>query len=1333
MNDRLEIHTLGRLLLQIGDKSVTGLVSRKAAALLIYLAANSRPYSREVLADMLWDDRSQSQAMANLRVALSSLRKEVGEYVNITREKVGMNTEANTWLDAIQFEQELAPLLHSNEALSPEQLEQATQVVALYQGDFLEGVYLRECRRMEDWIVRERERLHHMVVAALSSLVTHALHSGDYQPGLKHVQRLLELDPLMEAGHRQMMRLLALSGQRGAALAQFETCQRILQDELGVQPEAATVALFKQIQQGDLPAAREALPMQAPRFPPFLSEEIEEKPQPPFVVREVELARLDEFLELAISGQGQVAFIAGDAGSGKTSLLRGFARHVQDKYPQVLLTMGECNAFSGLGDPYLPFRELLEMLTGDLESRLATQAIGLEGARRLWSALPVTLPALLEHGQGLLEGFLSASALAARLRLAASTGELWDTWLREIDQIAKTPPDDQEQLHLSEEFTRVVMAISQQSPLVLVLDDLQWADAGSTDLLFHLARRLEGNPLLILAAYRPEEILTIREGESTPLEKLLHEFKRQFGEVWIDLNASREERGSQFVSDLLDSQSNQLTATFRQALFQRTGGHPLFTVEMLRILQEQGGLVKDQNRVWRETHELNWEVMPARVEGVIEARLARLEPELQELLRTASLMGEQFRLHVLAHLTGRTEASLAHLLGEQLDRRHRLVQEQGARQIGNQRDYLFRFRHALFQQHLYQQVGEAERRLLHGQIGKILEELYAGHTDQVTVQLAWHYTEAGQVDKAVEYLLQAGDQARALYAHQEAIDHYQRALKFLKDQHEYERAARTLMNLGLTYHTAFDFNRSRQTYQEGFALWQRADMSASAGLPPPQKLRIGGSEPLTLDPTLGEDLGSFIILDQLFSGLITLSPEMEVLPDVASSWEVTHGGLKYIFHLREDVVWSDGKPVTSADFEFAWKRVLDPATRSPIASILYDIKGAQAFHQGLITNPDLVGVQSLDDHMLVVDLEGPAGYFLYLLASTLTYHPVPRHIVELHRDRWTDVENIVTNGPFRLMSWNRGVSLSLEHNPSFHGQFKGNVHQIEYFVNLEPSESLTLYEQNKLDLLPLSGMGWFPASAQTGASRKFANDYISWPVYETQYVDFNTSRPPFNDRRVRRAFVMAIDRAWWINEGSGGMNFPATGGFIPPGMPGHSPGIGLPHDPDQARRLLAQAGYPNGDGFPPTTTQVPSFSAISCDLLLRHWQNVLGVEIASEVMEWGAYLDRVRTQYPPIIFMAWQADYPDPDNFLRLGLSSYSQGKWRNEAYTERVEKARRISNQDKRIELYRQADRILIEEAVILPLSYPQIIILLKPWVKRFPVTPQGSSFWKNVIIEPH
>lgn len=177
------------------------------------------------------------------------------------------------------------------------------------------------------------------------------------------------------------------------------------------------------------------------------------------------------------------------------------------------------------------------------------------------------------------------------------------------------------------------------------------------------------------------------------------------------------------------------------------------------------------------------------------------------------------------------------------------------------------------------------------------EALYADHIDEITVQLAHHYTQADDSEHAVPYLLQAGDRARNVYAHQEAIDSYQRALEFLKEQGDYARAARTLMKLGLTYHAAFDFDGARDAYEAGFALWQRAGTRRSAALPPaPHALRASGGEPPSLDPSLAYDADTTRILDQLFSGLIALGPETEVVPDVAARWDVTKGGRRYVFH-----------------------------------------------------------------------------------------------------------------------------------------------------------------------------------------------------------------------------------------------------------------------------------------------------------------------------------------------------------------------------------------------------------------------------------------------------
>jgi WD40 repeat protein/DNA-binding SARP family transcriptional activator len=268
MDELLKIFTLGGVRILRGDDGpVSGLGNRKAEALLIYLARTRRAHPREVLAELLWDERSQSQALSNLRVVLTSLRQNLGDYVEISRESAALKPNARVWLDVNELEDCLTEVQKQggvNSSAAASQVSRA--VLELYQGDFLDGFSVYDCRGFEDWQVREREGQHHSVVDALHDLVAYELECGEYKTGMAHARRLLELDPLMEAAHRQMMLLLAYSGQRGAALAQYETCRKALADELKVEPSPETRALFELIQAGQLKE-----PHLAPAAPPELA------------------------------------------------------------------------------------------------------------------------------------------------------------------------------------------------------------------------------------------------------------------------------------------------------------------------------------------------------------------------------------------------------------------------------------------------------------------------------------------------------------------------------------------------------------------------------------------------------------------------------------------------------------------------------------------------------------------------------------------------------------------------------------------------------------------------------------------------------------------------------------------------------------------------------------------------------------------------------------------------------------------------------------------------------------------------------------------------------
>jgi len=601
--------------------------------------------------------------------------------------------------------------------------------------------------------------------------------------------------------------------------------------------------------------------------------------------------------------------------------------------------------------------------------------------------------------------------------------------------------------------------------------------------------------------------------------------------------------------------------------------------------------------------------------------------------------------------------------------------------------------------------------------------------------LAYHYHHAGQAEKAADYLLKAGDRARGLYAHQEAIVSYQQALEFLKKAGDLERTARTLMKLGLTHHNAFDFKAARQAYQEGFALWRRMGEVESAGLPPPapHALRITVFEPTTLSPSVSMDFPSHVVIDQLFSGLVELSPEMGVVPDVARSWEVLDGGRKYVFHLRDDVLWSDGIQVTAGDFEYAWKHARNLVRGRGWPGIwrtewLHDIRGARAYYQGELNDPERIGVRALDELTLAVELEGPTNYFPYLLTFNPTF-PVPRHVVQVHGAAWAEPDNIVTNGPFRLVAWERGERIVLERNLTYHGRFTGNFQRVECtFLSGQSARFLQMYEENRLDIC-----GGLPPAEWARARQRYAGEYVSGPWLSVDFVGFDVSRPPFDDRRVRLAFTLATDQETLAHVALRGYAFPATGGLVPPGMPGHSPGIGLPYDPEAARRLLAEAGYPGGRGFPAMDCLArddPGHDLL-CEYLAAQWLENLGIEITWQEIEWRGFPSKMSEETPHLWMVGWYADYPDPDDFLRI--QWWVAPEWQNETYDRLVEAARRVMDHEERMRMYRQADRVLVEEAPILPLAYARFHMLVKPWVRRYLTSPLRWWFWKDVIIEPH
>jgi len=838
---RLSIRLLGPLQVTLDGEPVTAFESDKVRALLAYLSVEHQgPQRREKLAGLLWPDWPETSARMNLRRALADLRKALGDhqatppFLHISHHTIQFNRDSDAWVDVVAF----GELLRSSPPPSadlpitgPQTIHHLEEAVALYCSAFLESFSLAGCPDFEEWMLFQGERLHRLALETLDRLSDWYEKQRQFEQALKYVWRQVELDPWRESGHQQAMRMLAQSGQRGAALAQYETCRRVLAEELGVEPGAETTRLYEQIRDGELGVSvLVSAPIQGPeqgaRLPGFLTGETEEVQPPVFVARERELARLESFLEVALAGQGDVVFVTGGPGRGKTALLEEFARRAMVAEPDLLVASGNCNAYSGIGDPYLAFRDVLGMLTGDVEAKWAAGAITRDHALRLWDALPLVGQALADCGPHVIPALVSGPALLARALVVAPAGAPWLQRLRE--HVERLPADSEslEQIHLFQQVTNLLRALAEAHPLLLILDDLQWADSASIGLLFHLGRRLKGNRILVAGAYRPEEIALGRDGARSadlrrhPLEEVLAELKRRSGDVWVDLAEVQEQESRHFVNTLLETEPNRLGEDFRSTLCERTGGHPLFTIELLRTMQERGDLVQDEAGHWVQGSALDWKTLPARVEGVIQARLGRLDEEQRELLSVASVEGEEFTAQVVARVQKVGDRQAMRTLSQELEKRHRLVRERSATLVGRRQMSRYRFAHALFQQYLYNHLSAGERALLHGEIAGVLEELYGGRMEELAAiapQLAYHYTKAGDERLSLKYLTLAGDGALATYANQEATDYYRRAMELTPAEPE---RAHLLSGLGEALHRQSRFREAIGIWGQGIELYQ---------------------------------------------------------------------------------------------------------------------------------------------------------------------------------------------------------------------------------------------------------------------------------------------------------------------------------------------------------------------------------------------------------------------------------------------------------------------------------------------------------------------------------
>jgi ABC-type transport system substrate-binding protein len=505
--------------------------------------------------------------------------------------------------------------------------------------------------------------------------------------------------------------------------------------------------------------------------------------------------------------------------------------------------------------------------------------------------------------------------------------------------------------------------------------------------------------------------------------------------------------------------------------------------------------------------------------------------------------------------------------------------------------------------------------------------------------------------------------------------------------------------------------------------------------PQSQERRAGGelilvdADPTTLDPHLVTDFESATYIVEIFSGLVTLNPDLEILPDIAESWDVDDSGTVFTFHLRQDVQFHDGRSVTAEDFKWSFERALNPATRSPVSSLyLDDIVGAMDKLQG--KTDEVEGIKVIDDYTLEITIDAPKAYFL----AKLTYPTgfvLDRENVESGGRTWTDQPN--GTGPFRLREYRLGEELVLESNPFYYGEPKPALQRIRYL--LAGGSPMIMYESGDIDATPVGLADVERILDPTDPLHEELT--VVAPTLSTFYVGLNGNIPPFDDVKVRQAFNYAIDKDVLANVVLRRTRVPAEG-ILPPRMPGYNPELNVyDFDAGRAKQLIAESKYGSVKDLPDVTLTVSgagSEPGVVATAVIGMLEQNLGITVSVELVESAVFLSEVGEANYQMFVLGWSADYPDPQDFLDIMFHSQSTNNHTNYSNPEvdrLLEEARLEQDHDRRMQLYQEAERMIVEDGAWIPLFHNAEYWLTKPYVKGMIYPPAVVPRLKYVWLE--
>ena len=977
--------------------------------------------------------------------------------------------------------------------------------------------------------------------------------------------------------------------------------------------------------------------------------------------RERELAQAREAVEGALRGAGGILLLLGEAGIGKSRLLGELhevgASGADATHPPQWLE-GRCVSY-GESLPYWPFRDLVRRWLGvsvdepELRTRVALR-------RRLEPLFGERTAEIYPYLGALLDLSLEPDAQS---------------------KLAELSPEAL-QYRTFEVVATLVARLAEDGPVLLVLEDLHWADSTSLQLVERLLPVTQDAGVLLVLVMRIE-----RDHASWGVRDLAaRDFPHRMTEVILDALSGNA------GGDLLDALvgGDTLPDELRARILAGAEGNPFFLEELVRSLVDAGALVSSGEK-WRFDHDAEIDLPPT-VEQVIVARIDRLPDTSRDVLVAASVLGRHFGVPLLEGVSGGNGATrqALHEL-ERLD----LVREE---RRWPQPEY--RFKHALIQEGAYRSMLAADRTRLHRRAAEWLEERHSGSEEEVFGLLAHHWLAARDEDKAIEYLLRAGDKARQEYAIDEAVEHYRALLPLLEERGQAQDAALVLFKLALALHTSLRFEQANNAYQRAFALWT----PPAAHPNPTAELRIATSFlPNDADPKSAIAWPNIQLCMQLFDRLVEAWPERTLVPSLAERWEIAADGLRYVFHLGDGLRWSDGESLTAHDVEYGIKRVLDPKSPGSSVAIYFVLENGQDYYLGLERNASKIGVRALDDATVEFKLSAPAPYFMNVM-NRPDGGPQPRHAIEAYGERWTEPELQIVSGSFRQAEQSED-SLALTRRADAATQRTGNVSRIE-FVRLPTAESLHRFRHGELDLVAVRYTPLLADVVPTAGVEASLG-----PAGWTAYLSFDHNHAVTSNVEFRRALAHAIDRDALAAVAPSNLVV-ASGGLVPPALQGHTPEIVPRFDPDVARDHLVRADV--------NATEVAVAALEDFEPLLgsiaRSWREVLGIDVAVKLWTRKDVGQLVKFEGAPIVLAGWLPGYQDPEYYLRLLLQSTSrtnEGGFADPAFDILIERARQERSDRERLALFHEADRYAVADRVaLIPLVYGRSMAFVKPRV---------------------